>query len=189
MRILYVVLLASIVSTVPLDAETYEIDSEHSQVAFDVRHMVSRAHGLFNEFSGQIQYDPEHPEKIQIDATISVASIDTDNEKRDAHLRSADFFDVESHPSITFKSTGAEIRKDMLHVTGDFTLHGITRRIVLPVTVMGIGTNPWTHKAQVGMEASTVRSRAEYGVDTWSDVASILGDEVQVRLMVQANAQ
>ena len=103
MRILYVVLLASIFSTVPLDAETYEIDSEHSQVAFDVRHMVSRAHGLFNEFSGQIQYDPEHPEKIQIDATISVASIDTDNEKRDAHLRSADFFDVESHPSITFK--------------------------------------------------------------------------------------
>ena len=77
----------------------------------------------------------------------------------------------------------------MLHVTGDFTLHGITRRIVLPVTVMGIGTNPWTQKAQVGMEASTVLSRAEYGVDTWSDVASILGDEVQVRLMVQANAQ
>ena len=77
----------------------------------------------------------------------------------------------------------------MLHVTGDFTLHGITRRIVLPVTVMGIGTNPWTQKAQGGMEASTVLSRGEYGVDTWSDVASILGDEVQVRLMVQANAQ
>ena len=77
----------------------------------------------------------------------------------------------------------------MLHVTADFTLQGITRRIVLPVTVMGIGTNHWPQQAQVGMEASTVLSRAEYGVATWSDVASILGDEVQVRLMVQANAQ
>ena len=77
---------------------------EHSQVAFNVCHLVSQAHGLFNEFSGQIEFDPEHPEKTRVEATIVVSSIDTDHEKRDAHLRSADFFDVESFPSMTFKS-------------------------------------------------------------------------------------
>ncbi len=172
-----------------LYAETYQIDPEHSQVAFNVRHLVSRANGVFNEFSGKIQYDPAAPEKTQIEGTISVASIDTDNEKRDAHLRDADFFDVESFPSITFKSTGAEAKDGVLHVTGDFTMHGVTKSIVLPVNVLGTGVNPWSKKAQVGMAAKMVLSRAEYGVNSWTDVASILGDEVEINLMIQANAQ
>ena len=91
MRLVFSALLISIISIPTLHAETYAIDSEHSQVAFNVRHLVSRANGVFNEFSGQIQFDPAQPEKIQVEATISVSSVDTDNEKRDEHLRSADF--------------------------------------------------------------------------------------------------
>ena len=88
MRLVFSALLISIISIPTLHAETYSIDSEHSQVAFNVRHLVSRANGVFNEFSGQIQFDPAQPEKIQVEATIAVSSVDTDNEKRDEHLRS-----------------------------------------------------------------------------------------------------
>lgn len=92
-------------------------------------------------------------------------------------------------PAATFKSTGAKIEDHIIHVTGDFTMHGVTKRVVLPVTVLGTGTNPWMKKAQVGMAARTVLSRSEFGVNSWTDVAGILGDEVEVNLMVQANAQ
>ena len=77
----------------------------------------------------------------------------------------------------------------MIHVTGDFTMRGVTKSIVLPVTVLGTGANPWTKKEQVGMSAKTVLNRSEYGVNSWTDVASILGDEVEINLMMQANAQ
>ena len=189
MRLVFSALLISIISIPTLYAETYKIDSEHSQIAFNVRHLVSRANGVFNEFSGQIQFDPAKPEQIQVEATIAVSSVDTDNEKRDEHLRSPDFFDAKSFPYIMFKSTGAKVQDDLVHVTGDFTMHGVTKSIVLPVTVLGTGTNPWSKKAQVGMSAQTVLSRSEYGVNSWTDVASILGDEVEINLMVQANAQ
>ena len=189
MRLVSSALLICISSVHALNAETYQIDSEHSQVAFNVRHLVSRANGVFNEFSGQIQFDPAQPEQIQVEATIAVSSVDTDNEKRDEHLRSPDFFDVKSFPSITFKSTGAKVQDDVIHVTGDFTMHGVTKSIVLPVIVLGTGANPWTKKAQVGMSAKTVLNRSEYGVNSWTDVASILGDEVEINLMMQANAQ
>ena len=189
MYLAFAALLTSVFSIHTIHAETYQIDPEHSQVAFNVRHLVSQAHGLFNEFSGQIEFDSEHPEKTQVEATIVVSSIDTDNEKRDAHLRSADFFDVESFPSMTFKSTGADVKDGVIQVTGDFSMHGVTRSIVLPVTVLGTGTNPWSKKAQVGMAAKTVLGRSEYGVNTWTDAAGILGDDVEINLMVQANAQ
>lgn len=189
MRLFSSALLICISSIHALYAETYQIDSEHSQVAFNVRHLVSRANGVFNDFSGQIQFDPAKPEQIQVEATIAVSSVDTDNEKRDEHLRSPDFFDVKSFPSITFESTGAKVQDDVIHVTGDFTMHGVTKSIVLPVTVLGTGANPWTKKAQVGMSAKTVLNRSEYGVNSWTDVAGILGDEVEINLMVQANAQ
>ncbi|MFL2541931.1 MAG: YceI family protein [Candidatus Latescibacterota bacterium] len=189
MHLAFAALLTSILSINTLHAETYQIDSEPSQVAFNVRHLVSQAHGLFNEFSGQIEFDPEHPEKTQVEATIVVSSIDTDNEKRDAHLRSSDFFDVESFPSMTFKSTGAAVKDGVIQVAGDFSMHGVTRSIVLPVTVLGTGTNPWSKKAQIGMAAKAVLGRSEYGVNTWTDAAGILGDDVEINLMVQANAQ
>ena len=101
-----------------------------------MRHLVSHANGLFNDFSGQIQVDPAYLEKIQVEVTIAVSSVNTDNEKRDVHLRSTDFFDAGSFPSITFKSTDADVQDDIIHVTGDFTMYGVTKRVVLAVTVL-----------------------------------------------------
>jgi polyisoprenoid-binding protein YceI len=172
----------------PALAETYTIDSEHSSVAFSIRHLVSRTSGRFNDFAGTIKYDPSHPEKTSAEATIQVSSIDTDNEKRDGHLRSADFFNAEKFPTITFKSTKAKVKDGSIHLTGDFTMHGVTKSITLPVEILGTGTNPFNKKPQAGFAAELTINRSDYGVNTWSDVASVLGDEVKISLTVEANA-
>jgi polyisoprenoid-binding protein YceI len=172
----------------PALAETYIIDSEHSSVAFSIRHLVSRTSGRFNDFAGTIKYDPAHPEKTSAEATIQVSSIDTDNEKRDGHLRSADFFNAEKFPTITFKSTKAKAKDGAIHLTGDFTMHGVTKSITLPVEILGTGANPFNKKPQAGFAAELTIKRSDYGVNTWSDVASVLGDEVKISLTVEANA-
>ena len=169
-------------------AEVYQIDSEHSSVSFSIRHLVSRTSGNFHEFSGTINYDADHPEKTQVEATIQVSSLDTDNEKRDAHLSGTDFFDAEQFPTITFKSTKTEVKEGTLHVTGEFTMHGKTKTITLPVEVLGTGTHPYNQKPVAGFEASTVLARSEYGVNNWTDKAGVLGDEVKVSLTVEAIA-
>ena len=169
-------------------AEEYQIDSEHSNVAFSVRHLVSRTSGQFNEFSGSIHYDAEHPEKTRIEATVQVASLDTDNVKRDGHLKSGDFFDVEQFPTITFKSTKAMVKDEVLQVTGEFTMHGQTKTITLPVEVLGIGTHPYNQKPVAGFETRTALLRSDYAVNSWADAAGVLGDEVRVRVTIEAIA-
>lgn len=173
----------------PALAETYIIDAGHSSVAFSIRHLVSRTSGRFNEFSGSVKYDPAHPEKTSVDATIQVASIDTNNKDRDGHLSSADFLDAEKMPTITFKSTKAEVKDDVIILTGDFTLHGVTKKITLPIEVLGTGTHPRSKKLQAGFAAEITIKRSDYGVNTWTDMAGVLGDEVKISLAVEANAQ
>jgi len=172
----------------PALAETYTIDAEHSSVAFSVRHLVSRTSGRFNDFSGTIKYDPKHPEKTSAEVAIQVSSIDTDNEKRDGHLRSADFFNADEFPTITFKSTKAKVKDGAIHITGDFTMHGVSKSITLPVEILGIGINPFNKKPQAGFETQGTILRSDYGVNTWTDVAGVLGDEVRISLTVEANA-
>ena len=169
-------------------AEVYKIDSEHSSVAFSIRHLVSRTSGNFHEFSGTINYDAEHPEKTHVEATIQVASIDTDNAKRDGHLKSSDFFNVEKFPAIAFKSIGAELKDGVLKVMGNFTMHGVTKTIALPVEVLGTGIHPYNQKPIAGFSAHTVILRSDYGVNNWADAAGILGDEVKVSLTIEAIA-
>jgi polyisoprenoid-binding protein YceI len=158
-------------------------------VAYSSRHLVSRTSGRFNEFSGSVKYDPAHPEKTSVDATIQVASIDTNNKDRDGHLSSADFLDAEKMPTITFKSTKAEVKDDVIILTGDFTLHGVTKKITLPIEVLGTGTHPRSKKLQAGFAAEITIKRSDYGVNTWTDMAGVLGDEVKISLAVEANAQ
>ena len=166
--------------------EVYQIDSEHSSVAFSVRHLVSRTHGQFNQFSGSIHYDAEHPEKTRIEATVQVGSLDTDNAKRDGHLKSGDFFDVEQFPTITFKSTTAMVKEERLQVTGEFTMHGQTKTITLPVEVLGTGTHPYNQKRVAGFETRTALLRSDYAVNSWTDAAGVLGDEVRVSVTIEA---
>ncbi len=173
----------------PALAETYTIDPEHSSVAFSIRHLVGRTSGRFNEFAGVVKYDPAHPEKTSVKATIQVTSVDTGNEKRDAHLRNADFLNAEEMPTMTFKSTKAEVKDGEIFLTGDFTLHGVTKKITLPIEVLGTGTHPRSKKLQAGFAAEITIKRSDYGVDSWTDVAGVLGDEVKVSLTVEANAE
>jgi len=167
-------------------AETYEIDVVHSSVEFSIRHLVSRTTGGFTDFSGSIAYDPARPAATKIEGTIQVASIDTRNAQRDGHLTGPDFLDAAKYPTITFKSTEAAARDGHLMVTGDFTMHGVTRQVTLMVEVLGMGTHPRSKKPVLGMATETVLKRSDYGVDTWTDVAGVLGDEVEVTLTIEA---
>ena len=145
-------LLAMLLLTSAGGATTYHIDAVHSNVSFSVRHIVSRTSGAFTSFEGTVDYDPTHPEKSAVSATVDVGSIDTNNKRRDGHLKSADFFDAGQHPSITFVSRSAEKQGDRLLVTGDLTMHGLTRQVVLPVEVkfntsLAPGSSPSTRMA------------------------------------------
>ena len=168
-------------------AETYVVDLTHSSVDFSIRHLVSRTTGHFNEFSGTITYDPASPETSAFSGTIEAKSIDTGNERRDNHLRSADFFDVAKYPRIEFASTSVKKGKDdRLEVTGTFSLHGVTKSATFPVEVLGVGVHPMNGKAVAGFSAEFTVKRSEYGVDNWTDAAGVLGDEVKITVLIEA---
>ena len=179
-----------------VDAAVYKIDSEHSNVSFGIRYLVSNTGGNFHVFSGNIVYDIEKPEEIQIQATIQAESIDTDNVKRDRHLKSDDFLNIEKYPIITFMSSNAELidgvgsvgdlEEDILFVEGKFTMHGVSKTITLPVRFLGKGIHPHKKKEVVGFSAKTVVRRSDFGVNNWTDKAGVLSDDVEVRLTIQA---
>lgn len=184
-------LLFSGISAIHAEVETYEIDPAHSGVHFSVRHFFSDVPGRFNEFTGAIKLDSDKPEESSVAVTIQATSIDTGNEKRDAHLRGADFFDVEKFPVITFKSTKVErTGEDAAKVTGDFTLHGVTRPVTLDVTLLGKGKGTEGEK-KTGWSATTKISRKEFGID-WGKVVegtAMVGDEVTIKIDAEANAK
>src|SRR5438477_7975363 len=124
---------------------TWNIDPSHSAIAFSVRHMViSKARGRFTKWSGELQFDAEKPRASSVQVTIEPASIDTADAQRDAHLRSADFFDVEKYPSATFKSTRVEdLGGDQYRIAGDLNVHGVTRPVSFDATFEGSAKDPW----------------------------------------------
>lgn len=166
-----------------------EIDRSHSDVAFQVRHLLSKVRGRFNEYSGTIQFDPEHPESSRVDVAIQAGSIDTAEPDRDTHLRSADFFDVETFPTLTFVSTSVTPRDGQTYdVAGDLTIHGVTRQVVLPATYLGSAADPWGNTKSV-FEAELTLNRKDFGL-TWNAALEtggfLVGDEVRVSLSIQA---
>ncbi|MGA7617215.1 MAG: YceI family protein [Thermoanaerobaculia bacterium] len=186
-RILAVCLFLT-VSTVAFAGETYVVDSNHSDVTFQIRHLVSKVSGRFGDFSGTIDFDRAKPERSSVDFVIRTASIDTNVERRDNHLRSADFFDVQKYPEITFHSTKiVPAGKDRFNVSGDFTMHGVTKQITLPVTITGFMKDPGG-KERAGFEASTVLDRKDYGV-VWNRTLDsggyLLGDDVTIEIALE----
>ena len=171
------------------DAETYTIDATHSAVDFSIRHMVGRTKGRFSDFAGTVMYDAAKPGQTKVSGTIQDASINTDNEKRDGHLRTEDFFFADKHPTITFESTKVEKKSDtLLHVTGTLTMRGVSKTITLPVEILGTAINPKSQKKQIGLATEIVLQRSEFGVDHWSDAAGVVGDEVKIEVLIAANA-
>ncbi len=169
-------------------AQTFEIDPVHSSVGFTIRHIVSNVRGRFTDFSGTIVYDPEEIENSSVNVVIKSVSIDTDNEKRDNHLRSPDFFDVEKYPEITFKSTKVvkEGEKYILH--GVFNMHGAEKNISFPFEILGIVPGPGGAQ-RAGFEAELKLNRKDYGI-TWNRTLDqgglLLGDEVKIGLSIEA---
>jgi polyisoprenoid-binding protein YceI len=175
-----------------LSAETYSVDTSHATVLFQIRHFMSQVTGKFKTFDGSIRIDRQNPESSSVTFTIQAASIDTNEEKRDAHLRSPDFFDVATHPSITFVSTEVKPTGDGTYdVTGDLTMRGVTKRVTLPVTVLGEMADPWGHQ-RIGFEIDTTLNRKDYGV-SWNKLLDqggyLLGDDVKVSINLEAVRQ
>jgi polyisoprenoid-binding protein YceI len=173
-----------------LAADTYQFDKAHTTVGFEVRHIVTNVGGKFQEFSGTITVDRLKPESSSVEFTIQAASINTNEPKRDEHLKSPDFFDVANQPTITFKSTSVKpTGKDAYEVAGNLTLHGVTKAITLPVSFLGEGKDPWGNE-KLGFELQTTLNRKDYGIN-WNKAMDqggfLLGDEVKVRISVEAN--
>lgn len=169
---------------------TYKVDADHSGVSFTIRHFVSNVPGRFRDFDGVIKYDPKNPAASSVEFTVQAASIDTANNNRDEHLRSADFFDVQKFPTLTFTSTKVVPKgNNMLDVTGNLTMHGVTKQITIPVEVLGFVKTPRGEKG--GFETSFKIDRKEYGI-TWNNVMDsgpVLGDEVKINIAIEANRQ
>jgi polyisoprenoid-binding protein YceI len=169
--------------------ETYKIDPVHSSVGFSIRHTLGKVPGVFAKFSGTIVADRDHLENSTVEATIDVASVDTRTEKRDNHLRSADFFDAIKFPAISFKSTTWKKTGDAtFDVTGDLTIKNVTKPVVLNVNLLGFG--PGMQGAMVsGWEATTKLNRRDFGVNGPAMLGSLVGDEVAVTITVEADLQ
>lgn len=172
-----------------LAAETYEVDPAHADVAFTVRHLViSNVRGQFKDFTSTILFDEKDPSKSSFSGTIKTASLDTGNEKRDGHLKSADFFDVEKYPEITFKSSKIEKSGDGYVATGTLTIRGVSKQIRLPFTVAGPIQDPRGNK-KIGIEASTTINRHDYNV-SWNEKLDnggvVVGENVKITLNAEA---
>jgi len=176
-------------ATVPANASgTYSIDKAHSEVGFQVRHFVSKVRGSFGDFTGTIQVDAAKPEASRVEFTVKVSSIDTNEPKRDAHLRSADFFDAEKHPEIRFVGKKiAPAGEGKYDVTGDLTMRGVTKEVTLPVAFTGPVKTPFGDE-RAGFETSLTLNRKEFGI-SWNKALDqggfMLSDDVTISINLE----
>lgn len=168
----------------------WNVDAAHSGIQFTVRHMVvSKVRGRFAAWTGTLDWNEADPSASQVEANIDAASIDTGVADRDAHLRSADFLDVARFPQISYKSRKIEAAgKGRLRVTGDLTVHGVTREVPLDVEILGRGKDPWG-KQRTGFSATASIDRKEFGLK-WNQVLEaggvLVGERIDVEIEVQA---
>lgn len=171
----------------------WSVDPTHSSIEFSVKHMmIAKVKGIFNAFSAKIDADPEDLTTADIHFSVELNSIDTRNGDRDNHLRSADFFDVENNPNMTFQSTRIIKTDDGEYdVTGNLTLHGITRSETFAVTFEGAGKDPWGNE-KAGFSGKGSLKRSSYGL-TYNAVLEtggvLIGDEVKIAIEIEASRQ
>jgi polyisoprenoid-binding protein YceI len=171
-------------------AGVFKVDPVHSSVSFTIRHFVSEVEGRFKDFAGTIRYDAQHPADSSVQFTIQAASIDTDNEARDKDLRSENFFDVQKYLTLSFVSTKVVPKGgNTFDVTGNLTIHGVTKTVTVPATLGGVIKNP-NGSLKAGFRSAFTVNRVDYGV-TWNRAleggGSILGDDVNITIRVEAN--
>ena len=167
----------------------YKVDADHSGVNFSIRHFVSNVSGRFRDFDGVIKYDKQNPAASSVEFRVRAASIDTANNDRDEDLRSKKFFETDKYPTLTFTSTKV-IPKDAntLEVTGNLTMHGVTRMVTFPVQVLGTMQAP--HGEKAGFDVAFTVDRKEFGI-SWNNVLDsgpMLGDAVKIHIEIEASS-
>jgi polyisoprenoid-binding protein YceI len=167
-------------------AAQWKVDVSHTSVAFSVSHLFTSVQGRFDSFDGTIAFDPADPSATVVRGKVAAESINTNNAKRDKHLRSGDFFDVEKFPEIRFESTGGieNLQGKRGELPGKLTIHGVTKPVILDVKFLGRGKDPWGNE-RAGFQATLTIDRKDYGLG-WNKVLEtggvLVGDEVEIRI-------
>jgi len=185
------ILLFSFSSAIGQNAKKWNLDKSHSSVQFEIDHLFSAVPGKFKDFSGDISLDTDDPSNSTASFTIQVASIDTDDEDRDGHLQSGDFFAADKYKTIKFVSTSITKKgKDMLMAKGKLTMRGVTKEVSLPIQITGVVDSPWKENTQImGLRIKTSINRTDYEVGTGSWAATaIVGDEVTIDISMELDA-
>lgn len=187
--LLVAIITVMLVSNAFAQPVEYKIDKSHSNIGFVVKHLViTKVRGDFQKYDAQLFYDEKDITKSSVDVTIDVASIDTENERRDNHLRSGDFFDAENNPQITFKSTSFGKDGDQLYAMGNLTIRGVTKEVKLPFEMTEKIVDPWGN-TRFGVEASLEINRFDYGVkwDKKMDTGGlVVSEEVKIEIQLEA---
>jgi polyisoprenoid-binding protein YceI len=176
-------------NTIEAEAPVWNIDDNHTSISFEVTHFFTPVAGSFKEFEGALNFDPENLAGSRADFIVQIASVETDNEKRNNHLQSADFFDVKKFPEMKFKSSSFTKEGDNYTIFGQLTIRDITREISIPVNLLGLGDHPLKKgKLITAMRAEFSINRNDYGVGSGSWTATaVVGDEVKIRILLEAN--
>jgi len=166
-------------------AATWEVDPSHTNVGFTVSHLFTSVQGRFDDVEATIVFDPDHPNETVVRGTVQAVSINTNQAKRDKHLRSADFFDVERFPTLSFESTEMKAWSgNKGKLAGNLTIHGVTRPIVFDVVYLGQGSDPWGN-VRAGFRATLTVDRKDFGLN-WNELLEtggfLVGDEIEIRI-------
>lgn len=176
-------------ATPSIPAGTWQVDPAHSAVTFTARHMmVAKVRGKFKDFSADIVI-AENPQESTVNATVQMASIDTGDSGRDDHLRTNDFFDIENHPTMTFRSTGLEGSGDDYDLHGDLTIRGVTKPVTLDLEIGGVGKDPWGN-TKAGFTATGTINRKDFGVEWNAPLETgcvLVGDKVTIEIDIEAS--
>lgn len=185
MKNLLLALALSVSTSVYAAPETYNIDATHSFVNFSIRHVVAKASGSFNDVTGVIKIDRSNLAQSSVNAKIRVSSINTGLAKRDDHIQKVDYLDVPGFADITFVSTKVEAKSATEGVmTGQFTLHGVTKEIAIPFKVLGFGNDPWGGERS-GFEAHTMIKASDYGYAWMKKPNAPVGDDIEITLLIE----
>lgn len=178
--------------------EAWNVDAAHTAVTFSVNHFFTPVNGQFDDFEIEVRYDEENPANSTVEARIAVASVNTNNDRRDEHLRSEDFFEADTHPYITFESTSVRSTGEGNFIaTGDLTIKGVTNEVDLAVEVLGIQEIPSEMQAMLGgskrvasFQAGTTVDRRDFGVGVGDWAATlVVGGDVEISIALEANQQ
>ncbi len=165
--------------------ELYQIDNTHSFANFSIRHVVSKTSGSFNDIKGTIQIDRDNLANSSVDAKINMASISTGHVKRDDHIKKPEYLDAAGFADITFVSSKIEAKSATEGVmTGQFTLHGVTKELSIPFKVLGFGNDPWGGE-RTGFEAHTMIKASDYGFTWMKKEGAPVGDDIEVTLLIE----